>query len=939
MFRYRRYRVFLAFAFIAVFAVYKFGTSGASRREAASNAAGLKSDAENAPQVDTKPRPAVAHETKSPKLDIAVANSQQPLQTPPPVKEQHPQPSSSPVVTKKQQKPTVPTPIRPRPHVNPNAPGNGPVLSTSIEAVHWTKLREHFPVASTSLIRLPSGKSKPLPKIQFQFKPEDAATKADRLSKLDTIRGVFKKSWSGYKEHAWLHDELRPMSGTYRDPFANWGATLVDALDTLWIMGMKDEFEEAAKAVDTIDFTTTPRADIPLFETTIRYLGGLVAAYDISGKKYKNLLDKAIELAEILISAFDTPNRMPDTYYYWRPQFASQRHRASTRVVLAEIGSLSMEFTRLAQLTGEHKYYDAIARITDNLEEFQNYTRLPGMWPTYLDASGCGKVYVDLPPQEPLKAPDDLLVGDVAESPPSSIELLSPEGKKYVPLNLPDPIVLTPNRAPSRNQGSMVPGTPANDKIRDWNGDPLEKRQLDTDLDEPSEIALDADEASSAQAAKPTPPECVAQGFVSSSDYGREEYTLGGMSDSTYEYLTKEYLLLGGHVEKYRTMYEQSMDVVKKHLIFRPMLPDEDDILFCGKLNVPSNTDDTKVGDLEGENAHLTCFAGGMFGMGAKLFDRPEDLEIAKKLTEGCVWSYSMTPSGIMPESFVAAPCESTKECAWNETAYMEILDPRSEYRLQNYRDQLKAYEKQLVSASSWYDAQLAAITAPSKPSADVVFEVQATQTPIYADTLDKRQLADLEDDMDIADMPAPSVPVRQNRESVMGGEPEEGEGPPTKVQPTLNIEEVAPQPSLTLPAFPMLYSPNPPLNHKDYVQNRIKEERLPKGVTRIGARNYILRPEAIESVWYMYRITGDSHWREAGWRMFLAINEHTSTIYGNSAIDDVTTTSPQLNDEMESFWLAETLKYFYLLFEEEGVISLDDWVLNTEAHPFKRPK
>jgi mannosyl-oligosaccharide alpha-1,2-mannosidase len=96
--------------------------------------------------------------------------------------------------------------------------------------------------------------------------------------------------------------------------------------------------------------------------------------------------------------------------------------------------------------------------------------------------------------------------------------------------------------------------------------------------------------------------------------------------------------------------------------------------------------------------------------------------------------------------------------------------------------------------------------------------------------------------------------------------------------------------------------------------------------------------PEAIESVWYMYRITGDNHWREAGWRMFLAVDQHTSTTYGNSAIDDVTKLSPTLNDEMESFWLAETLKYFYLLFETEDVVSLDEWVLNTEAHPFRRP-
>lgn len=99
-----------------------------------------------------------------------------------------------------------------------------------------------------------------------------------------------------------------------------------------------------------------------------------------------------------------------------------------------------------------------------------------------------------------------------------------------------------------------------------------------------------------------------------------------------------------------------------------------------------------------------------------------------------------------------------------------------------------------------------------------------------------------------------------------------------------------------------------------------------------------MFRPEAIESVWYMYRITGDNHWREAGWRMFEAVNKHTAALYGNSAIDDVTKLSPELNDEMESFWLAETLKYFYLLFADETVVSLDDWVLNTEAHPFRRP-
>jgi mannosyl-oligosaccharide alpha-1,2-mannosidase len=849
MFRYRRYRIFLVFAVFTIFALYKFARSGTTWRDAASTAAELKNEAEDALGFGSRPRPPIAHETNKLELNIPVASRSQVLQTPPPVKKMPTPLPNTAATLLEEQKPSIPTPIRPRPHANPAPLESDAALASSIEQIHWTKLPEKFPVPSKALIKLPSGKPRPIPKIQFNFKPENAAAKADRLAKLDKVRAVFKKSWSGYKEFAWEHDELRPQSGTFKDPFAGWRATLVDALDTLWIMGLKEEFEEAAKAVDTIDFTTTPRADIPLFETTIRYLGGLLAAYDVSNKKYKNLLHKAVELAELLISAFDTPNRMPETYYYWRPQFASQKHRASTRVVLAEIGSLSMEFTRLAQLTGDHKYYDSIARITDNLEVFQNNTKLPGMWPTYLDASGCGKVYVDLPPQAPLKARPGSFDNSAA---PSPTEKLSPEGKKYVSLERPDPIVLAPNGVNptyvAQEDGDAVTGGNAEQgKIRNWKGEPLDKRQLDVDPAEPPQVnAIAGDTApvktSSAAAILPTPPECVDQGFMSTSDYGREEYTLGGMSDSMYEYLPKEYLLLGGQIEKYRTMYEQSMDVVKDNLVFRPMLPNNDDVLFCGKLNVPSRVEDTAVGDLTGENAHLTCFAGGMFGMGAKIFDRPNDLEIAKKLTEGCVWSYDMTQSGIMPESFEAIPCESTQECTWNETLYRETLDPRSEYRLQSYKEQMQVYHSQLASASSWYEEQIAAMTTLPKAQVDPAFPVLATQTPVYADTLDKRQLADLEDGVVYEAAPTPSGVGQLNRDSAVGGRPKDPQGPPTKVQPSLDLEEAVLDPSLTLPAFPYIYTPSAPLNHKDYVQNKIQEERLPPGVTRIGARNYILR-------------------------------------------------------------------------------------------------
>jgi mannosyl-oligosaccharide alpha-1,2-mannosidase len=95
-------------------------------------------------------------------------------------------------------------------------------------------------------------------------------------------------------------------------------------------------------------------------------------------------------------------------------------------------------------------------------------------------------------------------------------------------------------------------------------------------------------------------------------------------------------------------------------------------------------------------------------------------------------------------------------------------------------------------------------------------------------------------------------------------------------------------------------------------------------------------RPEAIESIFILYRITGDPKLRERAWNMFTTITKHTTTDIAHAALDDCTVEKPTQADRMESFWMAETLKYFYLLFEEPNVVSLDEWVLNTEAHPLR---
>ncbi|KAJ8608797.1 hypothetical protein MRB53_039482 [Persea americana] len=98
-------------------------------------------------------------------------------------------------------------------------------------------------------------------------------------------------------------------------------------------------------------------------------------------------------------------------------------------------------------------------------------------------------------------------------------------------------------------------------------------------------------------------------------------------------------------------------------------------------------------------------------------------------------------------------------------------------------------------------------------------------------------------------------------------------------------------------------------------------------------------RPETVESLFYMWRITGNEVYRTLGWEMFEAFLNHTVTPDGKgfSSLSSVVQIPPPLRDNMESFWMAETLKYFYLLFSSNDILPLTDVVFNTEAHPMPR--
>ncbi|CAI5478957.1 unnamed protein product [Closterium sp. Yama58-4] len=105
----------------------------------------------------------------------------------------------------------------------------------------------------------------------------------------------------------------------------------------------------------------------------------------------------------------------------------------------------------------------------------------------------------------------------------------------------------------------------------------------------------------------------------------------------------------------------------------------------------------------------------------------------------------------------------------------------------------------------------------------------------------------------------------------------------------------------------------------------------------RMEGRKYNnLRPEAVEAWMYLWRATHDPVYRQWGWEVFQAIQTHCRVDNGFVGLLDASQNPPQQDDLQQSFFLAETLKYLYLLFSPDDVLPLNQWVFNTEAHPLK---
>uniref|UniRef100_A0AAX7VG61 alpha-1,2-Mannosidase n=1 Tax=Astatotilapia calliptera TaxID=8154 RepID=A0AAX7VG61_ASTCA len=437
---------------------------------------------------------------------------------------------------------------------------------------------------------------------------------------------MMKHAWDSYRQYGWGHNELKPIAkkGHSTNIFGSsqLGATIVDAVDTLYIMGLHEEFKDGQEWIEqNLDFSVN--AEVSVFEVNIRFIGGLLAAYYLSGQEVFKL--KAVQLAEKLLPAFNTPTGIPWAMVNLKSGVGRNWGWASAgSSILAEFGTLHMEFVHLTYLTGNPAYYQKVMHIRKLLAKMD---RPNGLYPNYL-----------------------------------------------------------------------------NPRTGRW---------------------------------------------------GQHHTSVGGLGDSFYEYLLKAWLMSDKTDTEARKTYDDAIEAIERHLVRKS----NGGLTFIGEW---------KNGHLERKMGHLACFAGGMFALGAD--GSPDDkaghyLQLGAEIAHTCHESYDRTVLKLGPEAFK-------------------------------------------------FDSGLEAVA------------------------------------------------VRQNE------------------------------------------------------------------------KYYILRPEVIETYWYMWRFTHDPKYRQWGWEAVQAIDKYCRVSGGFSGVKDVYSSNPTYDDVQQSFFLAETLKYLYLLFSSDDLLPLENWVFNTEAHP-----
>ncbi len=172
------------------------------------------------------------------------------------------------------------------------------------------------------------------------------------------VREAMRWAWGEYRARAWGKDQIMPISGgaeSFSVKGRHVGLSLVEAIDTLWLMELDAEFRDGVDWIKAhLDFDLD--GEVSVFETIIRLVGGLLSAWLACGDPV--LLAKARDLADRLMPSFEaSPIGLPHRYVN-----LSTGALRGTVTNPAEVGSCIAEFGVLSRATGDERYVAAAKR-------------------------------------------------------------------------------------------------------------------------------------------------------------------------------------------------------------------------------------------------------------------------------------------------------------------------------------------------------------------------------------------------------------------------------------------------------------------------------------------------------------------------------------------------------------------------------------------------
>jgi len=217
-------------------------------------------------------------------------------------------------------------------------------------------------------------------KIQYDFPPGQGGN-AERA---EAVKEAYLYAWNAYREYANGMDELQPLNSSGVNNWYGWGVTPVDAIDTAIVMNLTDVVQEQLAFIQKINFDTTTYGPVEIFDTSIRYLGGLIAAYDLlkSGQfpntydqaQVSALLSQAVSLADKIAFGFNSPTGLASTNVAFNnntPVFGTYTVEATNTTYnstnTASTGTFILEWFRLSDLTGNETYRELTERAESYL--------------------------------------------------------------------------------------------------------------------------------------------------------------------------------------------------------------------------------------------------------------------------------------------------------------------------------------------------------------------------------------------------------------------------------------------------------------------------------------------------------------------------------------------------------------------------------------------